>query len=135
MLALKFLGRFRDFGLLLMRFGLGLAYVMHGSEKMFAGPDIWAQLGGSVARFGITFAPAAWGFMAAFSEFAGGVLLILGFLFRPAALLLLITMAVATLTLYTAGNDYNSYSHPLKMAAVFLGLFFVGPGRLSIDKE
>jgi putative oxidoreductase len=135
MLAMSFLGRFRDFGLLLMRTGLGLAFVVHGSGKMFGGPDGWTQLGGSMAAFGITFAPMAWGFLASFAEFAGGILLILGFLFRPAAILLLATMTVATFTLYTGGHDYNSYSHPLKMAVVFLGALFVGPGRLSIDKE
>lgn len=134
-MALTFLARFREFGLLLMRVGLGLAFLMHGSSKMFGGPDTWTQLGGSMAAFGVTFAPMAWGFAASFAEFAGGILLILGFLFRPACLMLLGTMVVATFTLYKGGQDFTVYSHPLKMAVVFLGLLFVGPGRLSIDKE
>lgn len=136
MLALKFLSRFREFGLLLLRVGLGLAYVIHGSGKMFGGPDTWTELGASMLTVGVTFGPpTAWGFMAAFAEFAGGILLILGFLFRPASILLLFTMVVATFTLFKAGQDFNAYSHPLKMAFVFLGLIFVGPGRLSIDRE
>lgn len=134
-MALRFLGRFREFGLLLMRLGLGLAYVVHGSSKMFGGPQMWVQLGQSMAGFGIHQFPMAWGFMAAFAEFAGGIFLTLGFLFRPAAILLFITMAVATFTLFKSGQGYDSFSHPLKMAVVFLGLIFVGPGRLSIDKE
>jgi len=138
MLALKFLGKFRDFGLLFMRVGLGLAYMIHGSSKMFGGPERWSELGGSMQHLGlgVDLGPTTiWGFMAAFSEFAGGILLILGFLFRPATLLLLFTMIVATITLFKSGQDYNAFSHPLKMALVFFGLLFVGAGRFSIDKE
>lgn len=135
MLALSFLGKFRDFGLLVMRLGLGLAFILHGSDKMFGGPDAWTTLGGNMAPLGITFLPMLWGFLAAFAEFGGGILLILGLAFRPAALMLLCTMIVATFTLYKGGQDFNTYSHPLKMAFVFFALLFVGPGRFSIDKE
>lgn len=134
MLALKFLGRFRDLGLLLMRVGLGLAFVMHGSGKMFH-PENWAALGGEMARFGFNFAPMAWGFAAAFAEFGGGILLILGFLFRPAAILLAITMAVAVSHHMAKGDGFNGYSHALELGIVFLGLIFVGPGKISIDRE
>jgi putative oxidoreductase len=79
--------------------------------------------------------PTLWGFLAAFSEFGGGVLLILGFLFRPAATLLFCTMTVATISLYQGGQEFGMYSHPLKMAFVFFGLIFIGPGRFSIDKD
>lgn len=135
MLALKFLGKLREFGLLVMRVGLGVAFIVHGSGKMFGGPNLWSQLGANMSNFGITVAPMAWGFAAAFAEFGGGVLFILGFAFRPAALMLFCTMVVATFTLYKGGQDFTAYSHPLKMAVVFLGLFFVGPGKLSLDKE
>ncbi len=134
MLALTFLSRFREFGLLAMRVGIGLAFIVHGSGKMFAGPALWEQLGGNMAGLGITFMPTAWGFLAAFAEFAGGILFILGFLFRPAALMLLCTMIVATFTLYKGGQEFPAYSHPLKMAFVFLGLLFVGPGKFSFDR-
>ncbi len=134
-MALKFLGKLRDLGLLLLRFGLGIAFIIHGSEKMFGGPLLWSQLGQNVIPLGITFLPMFWGFMAAFAEFAGGVLFILGFLFRPAAILLFCTMVVASYTLHRTGQDFNALSHPLKMAFVFLGLIFVGPGKYSIDRE
>lgn len=134
-MALKFLSKLRDLGLLVMRLGIGVAFILHGSEKMFGGPAMWNELGLNVIPFGITFFPVFWGFMAAFAEFAGGILFILGFLFRPAALLLLITMIVATYTLHRTGQSFAVYSHPLKMAFVFFGLLFVGPGKFSIDRE
>jgi putative oxidoreductase len=135
MLTLRFLGRFRDFGLLVMRVGLGLAYIVHGAPKMLGGPAMWAKVGGAMGGLGVTFMPALWGFLASFAEFGGGVLLILGFLFRPAAVLLFCTMAVATITLYQGGQEFGAYSHPLKMAFVFFGLIFIGPGRFSIDRD
>lgn len=135
MLSWKFLGKLREFGLLLIRLGLGLTFIVHGSSKMFGGPSAWTQLGGAMANFGIQEGHLFFGFAAAFSEFAGGILFILGFAFRPACLMMLGTMVVATFTLYKGGSDFNTYSHPLKMAVIFLGLLFVGPGKLSLDKE
>jgi putative oxidoreductase len=85
--------------------------------------------------WGITIYPVFWGFMAAFSEFAGGFLFILGFAFRPAAMLLTITMAVATTMHITKGDDFKVWSHAAELGIVFFGLIFVGPGKLSIDRE
>ncbi|HEY8280397.1 MAG TPA: DoxX family protein [Bdellovibrionota bacterium] len=134
MLKLKFLGKFREMGMLVLRVGLGAAFVVHGSGKMFH-PEMWPQLGGALAPWGITFAPSFWGFMAAFAEFGGGILFILGFLFRPAAVLMAFTMAVALSVHLGKGDGFNVYSHALEVGAVFLGLIFVGPGKLSLDGE
>ena len=137
MLKLKFLGKFRDLGLLVMRIGLGLAFVFHGKDKMFhADPMVfWAQIGGALAPWGITFAPTFWGFMASFAEFGGGILFILGFLFRPAAAMMAFTMAVALSVHLGKGDGFAVYSHALEVGVVFLGLLFVGPGRFSLDSE
>jgi uncharacterized membrane protein YphA (DoxX/SURF4 family) len=52
-------------------------------------------------------------------------------------LLLTFTMFIATLTTLAAVKepDFKSYSNPLKLAVVFFGLAFIGPGRFSIDKD
>lgn len=135
MLALKFLGKFKDIGLLLLRLGIGLSFVMHGSGKMFGGPELWGQVGASMTNFGITQYHGVWGFLAAFAEFGGGIMLILGFLTRPAAIMMFLTMVVATVMHVKKGDGFNVYSHALEMGVVFLSLIFVGPGRFSIDKE
>jgi putative oxidoreductase len=135
MLALKFFSRFREFGLLAMRVGLGVMFVVHGSGKMFGGPEAWGQIGLAMGNLGIHFAPIFWGFMAAFSEFAGGILFILGFLFRPAALLLTFTMVVASTMHLSQGDPFGVYSHAVELGIVFFSLIFVGPGKLSIDRE
>ena len=135
-MLLKFLGKYRDAGLLFLRIGLGAAFIIHGLPKLTGGPKVWAALGKSMGELGIDFLPAFWGFMAAATEGIGGIFLILGFCYRPVCLLLTFTMAVATLTVASGkGADFKAYAHPLEMAVVFFNLAFIGPGRLSIDKD
>lgn len=122
------LDQYRDHGLLLLRLGLGLAFLyFHGVPKLLGGPERWAGLAGYA---GIEFLPTFFGFMAMFSEVVGALLLMAGLLFRPAVALLFITMAVAVNTHLMHGEGY---SYPLEMAIVFLALFFIGPGRFSVD--
>lgn len=135
MLTLKFLQKLSPFGLLVMRMGLGFIFIVHGSGKLFGGAPVWTSLGGAMAYLGITAYPTAWGFAAAMTEFAGGILFVLGFLFRPAALLLCCVMGVAVAHHIHASDSFQVYSHALSLGVVFFGLLFVGPGKLSIDGE
>ena len=133
---LKFLGKYRDAGLLFLRFGLGAAFIIHGLPKLTGGPKLWASIGKNMSHLGIDFLHTFWGFMASATEGIGAVLLILGFCHRPVCLLLTFTMVVATLTLATGkGADFGTYSHPLELAVVFASLAIIGPGKLSIDKD
>ena len=131
---LRSLARHRDLGLLILRVGIGLSFVVHGSGKMFD-PDKWQRLGGAMANLGITFAPAFWGFMAAFAEFGGGILFVLGFCFRPVAAMMAFTMLVAMISHISRGDGFGGYSHALELGIFFLGMLFVGPGRFSLDRE
>jgi putative oxidoreductase len=135
-MLLKFLGKYRDTGLLIMRLGLGTAFLIHGLPKLTGGPAKWEALGKSMGHLGVDIFPVFWGFMAAVSEGIGGLLLILGLFYRPICLMLGFTMLVATLTLAAPkGRDFTNYSHPLKLIFVFVGMACVGPGRFSIDKD
>lgn len=134
-MKLRFLGAYRNAALLVVRIGLGLSFVLHGYPKMFGGPEYWERLGGAMQTIGVDFLPTFWGFMAAFAEFGGGILMILGFYFRPAMVLLTVTMGIAVLTHLERGDGFKDYSHALELGVVFLCLLFVGPGRLSIDGD
>lgn len=127
------LDRHRDYGLLIIRLGVGGIFMVHGWPKLTGGMEMWAGLGGAMGVFGIGFAPAFWGFMAAASEFVGGLLLALGLLARPAAFFLLLTMVVAAVMHITGGDGFATFSHPLKLVFVFAGLLLTGPGKYSID--
>ena len=136
-MLLKFLAKYRDGGLLVMRLGLGIIFLIHGLPKLTGGPKVWKGFGAAMGNIGITQWPEFWGFLAAVTEGIGGLLLILGAFYRPTCLLLTFVMVIATLQLYSKPDTraFKFYSHPLKMVAVFLGMAFIGPGRFSIDKD
>lgn len=122
----------KDLGLLIIRIGIGIAFMIHGYPKITGGVETWTQIGGSMSNIGINFAPAFWGFMAAFAEFVGGLLLILGFLFRPAAGMLVFTMIIAMIMHISNGDGFNGYSHALESGILFLGLLVAGPGKYAL---
>jgi putative oxidoreductase len=129
----KELDKYRQIGLLILRLGLGLMFIIHGYPKIIGGPDKWLQLGGVMALIGIKFAPAFWGFMAAFAEFIGGILLIIGFFFRPACALLVFTMIMATIMHLVKGDGLNIASHAIEAGITFFSLILIGPGDFSLD--
>lgn len=122
--------KYPDFALLLLRVGLGAAFmILHGWGKI-SNPQAWERLGSNMSNLGITFLPAFWGFMAAFTEFFGAAFLLLGLFTRPAAALLSFTMLVAMLKHLMAAEKY---SYPLELMVVFSAIMFLGAGRYSLD--
>ena len=134
-MVFRFLDKYRDIGLLILRVGIGIMFVLHGLPKLISGPETWTMLGGSMKALGLGFAPTAWGFMAALSEFAGGILLTLGFFTRPACFFLLATMIVATMMHIGKGDPFLKYSHAMESGILFLSLILIGPGRYSLDGQ
>ncbi|MGM0599555.1 MAG: DoxX family protein [Candidatus Rifleibacteriota bacterium] len=128
-------GKLVNIGLLILRLGLGIIMMIHGVPKLSGGVELWQKVGGAMGVFGINFAPAFWGFMAAFSETAGGLFLLLGIGVRIFAALLSFTMLVAFLMHAGKGDPFNVYSHALSLAIVFLSLIFTGGGSLSIGAK
>jgi putative oxidoreductase len=124
--------RQRDLGLLVLRVGIGAMFMAHGWPKMVGGPAMWETLGGAVAVFGIGFAPVFWGFMAAFAELGGGLLLALGMAFRPACALLLCTMIVASARHLTQGDGFGKASHAIEAGILFFSLLLIGPGAYRL---
>jgi len=135
MAILDNLGKYRNTGLLLLRIGLGIMFIIHGFPKLAGGPGGWTSLGGSMKVIGIDFMPIFWGFMAAATETFGGFLLIVGLFFRPALMLLIMTMIIAALVHFSEGEGLQGASHAIELAIVFIGLIFIGPGKYSVDKK
>ena len=129
------LGRHSNFGLLVMRVGLGIAFILHGLGKFQGGSETLTMVGSAMGNLGITKGHYVFGLIAASGELLGGLLVLLGAYFRPACLLLVWILAVALLMHFSRGDAFLVYSHPLELLFVFVGLLFVGPGRLSIDGE
>lgn len=132
------LGNYKNFGLLIIRVGLGIMFIYHGFPKLQGGVKTWEMVGGATGNVGIHFWPVVWGLIAALTEAVGGFLLIIGLAFRPVCLLLLIDLIVAALFhLHQTGpqGGLMAASHAIEDAIVFAGLLFVGPGKYSADKK
>jgi len=122
-----------DLALLLLRVAFGLYMAIgHGWGKITAGTEKWAELGGVMGIIGLDFAPAFWGFMAAISEFVAALLVAVGLVTRPAAILVALTMTMAATMHIVTGN--GSPESAIVYLAGFLAIALYGPGKFSLDK-
>lgn len=120
-----------DAGLLFLRVlcGLGIAY--HGYGKIFSGKmDAFAQ---GVAQMGFP-APEAFAWMAALSEFAGGLLLAFGLATQLAALFIFGTMTVAAFVRHKA-DPFQVKELALAYWAVSGMFVLTGPGKYALDSR
>jgi len=123
--------RIRPLSALVARLVLGIIMVVHGSEKIFHRGALY-QFTQSVAHLGL---PAWLGYVAAFTEFFGGALLILGLLVHLAALGVAIDMAVAILKvhLHHGLTGPGGFEFPLACFALAIVLIGTGPGYIAAD--
>jgi putative oxidoreductase len=128
------LNRLQPFGALVMRLVLGAIMVAHGYGKIIPRGALY-NFAQAVSHMGF---PVWLGYVAAFTEFFGGMLLILGLLTRIAALGTAIDMAVAVIKVHlhnglTGHNGQGGFEFPLALFVVSLMLVFTGAGLLSLD--
>ena len=130
-MVLTNLTKYSDFGLLIIRVGLGVMFMLHGFPKLKGGTEMWEGIGGSL---GLPI-PVVFGFLAALSEFVGGLMLIAGVFTRVALIVLIGVMAGAVTYHVKAGDGFAGYGHALDLLIVFVGLLFTGPGKYSVDRK
>ena len=131
----KVFGRKKDWGLFILRAGIGIMFMYHGWGKLAGGPEVWQKVGSAMTYLGIHSAHTFFGLMAALSEFGGGIGLILGLFFRPACFFLLFTMFVAATMHLATGDGLQTASHAVEAGIVFLSLLFLGPGPYNLDEK
>jgi len=130
----NFLNANKDIGILFLRIVIGISYTLvYGLMKIQGGPEMWAQIGGTMSNLGITFVPVFWGFLASLSEFGGGILIFLGLFTRPAAAFMAFTMFVAAIQHLSMRDPWYVVMNPIEMLAVFIALIFLGAGKYSLD--
>jgi putative oxidoreductase len=130
----KNLSKYNDFGLLLLRVIVGCLYLWtQGWPKLAGGLAAWKRSGAAMKYVGITFWPTFWGCLMAFTASIGITLFILGVAFRPACLLLFLTLTFVSIIAYRT-QGLGDASPAIYLATLFLALLFIGPGKYSVDK-
>ena len=126
-----------------LRLCLFFVFWMHGAQKtlgMYDGPG----LQGFVGYLAGTGVPAAFAYLAVFSEFLGAFGMLFGFLTRIAAFGLMCNMAFASVVMHAkwgffmnwSGDPARGHGYEYSMTLFFmaLALFIGGAGNLSIDR-
>jgi putative oxidoreductase len=118
-------------GLLVMRLGLAAALLVHSLPTLIGGDAAWQNVGRTLNFINIGVSQTLLGFVFLLLAALGGASLLFGYFFRIACIVLFVlfglyffnyfSIGYKTLMLWSAG-----------LAAVFLGLVFVGPGRYAI---
>lgn len=122
-----------------VRLALGAVMVAHGAQKVlgsFGGPGFNTYVSGTTP---IGFMKPAWLWLAAaaFSEFVGGILVIIGFLTRVGSFFIACTMLTAIVGVHWTGGFFASnrgYEYPLSLLAMAIALLIAGGGQASVDK-
>jgi putative oxidoreductase len=121
-----------------LRAGAGVIFAAHGAQKLFGwfGGYGLEGTGGWMASIGIE-PGVLMAALAGGAEFFGGLLLIVGLLVRPAAIVLAITMIVAIAAVHLQNGLFmsnNGYEFGLALLVISVSLVFRGAGSISLDR-
>ena len=121
-----------------LRVGAGVIFAAHGAQKLFGwfGGYGLEGTGGWMASIGIE-PGVLMAALAGGAEFFGGLLLIVGLLVRPAAVVLAITVIVAIVAVHLQNGLFmsnNGYEFGLALLVISVGLAFRGAGSISLDR-
>jgi putative oxidoreductase len=123
---------------LAVRVAVGVIFAAHGAQKLFGWFGGYGLEGTAGWMDSIGLGPGLlMATLAGSAEFFGGLLLIIGFLVRPAAFVLGITMIVAIVTVHLENGLFmsaNGYEFGLALLAITVSLFIRGAGSLSADR-
>lgn len=132
-----------DVAALVLRVSAGLIFLPHGWSKIAGDGGAAAFAADMAANYHI---PTFFGYLAAWGELAGAILLVVGLLTRFDALLLAGTMFVATFIVQLPDALYEvppgaikffvamrGIEMPLAMFTIAIALVLIGGGRISLD--
>ncbi len=120
---------YEDLGLLVLRIGLGIVFVLHGWQKI-KNPGQWAQKLGLAPIFGI---------LVSVGEFFGGLGILFGFLTQIAAFgPLLVMLGALRYHIFVWKHKFinlegGSWEYPFFLAIAALAIALLGAGAYSLD--
>ncbi len=113
----------------ILRIAIGIIFAVHGYQKIKGGPQ---NFGGWLKSLAVPF-PTFSAYLVSYTEFLGGIALIVGFLTPLAALMIAATMVVAITKVKASKGLVGGYELDLILLAAALALALAGPGALSLD--
>jgi putative oxidoreductase len=126
----------RDWAFLILRLGIGSAFIVHGYSKLFpAGPGGFA---GFVQSLGFP-APLFFAWVVTIVEFFGGIAMIIGLLVRLVGALMVIEMLVTTIRVKMAGGtgfvemQGTGWEIDFLLMCIAAALTLAGAGAISLD--
>ena len=126
----KWLNGLQPIGALILRLALGFSMTVHGYQKVIPHGALNHFL-----HYVVTLGLPYWlGYISAYTEFVGGMLLLVGLLTRFAAALIAIDMLVA---LFTVGihQGFSIYNYVLALTAIAIMLLVYGAGAIALDRK
>ncbi|QMV17708.1 DoxX family membrane protein [Granulicella sp. 5B5] len=127
---IKTLNQLQPWGALVLRVALGVSMLVHGYEKVVP----HGALHGFESYIRALGMPAWLGIVSAYTEFIGGILLLLGLLTRLASLFIAINMLVALIAV-GIHQGFGIYNYIFALFAIAVMLFFYGPGALAVNRN
>ena len=124
-----------DYGLIILRLGLGILFIYTGITKLFfSTPSGVSQFLGSLG-FPL---PILFAWILILAELLGGIALVIGFKAKWASALLGIVIIVAILTVQIkalAGQNAIQFFKDLTILTSLIAVYILGPGCCSLDKK
>lgn len=121
-----------------LRIAAGVIYSAHGAQKLFGWFGGYGIEGTGQWLDSIGLSPGAlMAVLAGGGEFFGGILLLLGLLTRPAAIVTAFAMVVAIFAVHIENGLFmanNGYEFGLALLGASLALAIRGAGSLSVDR-
>ncbi len=126
------------YGITILRILVGIIFMAHGSQKLFGmfGGYGLEGTGQYMASLGLN--PGyLMALLSGSAEFFGGLALFLGLLARPAALVLIVMLVVAILSVHIHNGLFmanNGYEFGLALLGGAIAVLVEGAGRISLDR-
>ncbi len=124
-----------DFAALVLRLVAAAIFIVQGYRKAFAPPEAkgsGAALEKLIASGGLPQAHLL-AQVVAFTELAGGAMLLIGLLTRLAALALAFTMVVAIVRFKWKDGFLGGWDWPLSVLGITVAIVIVGSGNIGVD--
>jgi putative oxidoreductase len=126
------------YGITILRILVGIIFMAHGSQKLFGmfGGYGLEGTGQYMASLGLN--PGyLMALLSGSAEFFGGLALFLGLLVRPAAVVLIVMLVVAILSVHIHNGLFmanNGYEFGLALLGAAIAVLVEGAGRVSLDR-